>query len=73
MDPAYKQALDTERAGLVNSPDRAAKYRRMAEIDDQLEAAGFKVSRVTPPEDLVDTADRSQRERAVRGGTRKES
>jgi hypothetical protein len=72
MDPAYKQALDTERAGLVNSPDRPAKYRRINEIDDQLEAAGFKVDRISAPADLEDTADRSPRERAVRPG-RKES
>lgn len=72
MESVYKAALETERAALLNSPERAAKYRRISEIDDQLEAAGYKVTRVTAPEDLVDAADRSPRERAVRGA-RKDS
>lgn len=36
MDPAYKVALSTELDGLRKSPDRPAKYRRIAEVLDQL-------------------------------------
>lgn len=67
MDKTYKAALDTERESLLTSPERAAKYRRINEIDDQLQAAGYRVTRVTPPADLVDAADHTPRERAVRG------
>lgn len=67
MTPEYKAALDTERDSLLNSPDRPAKFRRISEIDDQLEAAGYKVARVTAPADLEDAADHAPRERAVRG------
>lgn len=32
MDPTYEAALRVELASLKNSPDRPAKYRRIAEV-----------------------------------------
>jgi len=61
-----REALLQEYAGLANSPDRGAKFRRANEVADVL-AADFdvKVDRLAVPAEFQDAADHAPRERAV--------
>lgn len=66
MSPAVRrEALQTEYATLVNSPDRAAKYRRAEEIAEQLAGLDVKVEPLEVPAEFQNAADRTPRERAV--------